>query len=253
VGSHQHEVAKVNFHFVSFPKSDAESFVAEMIHNELHEQPATPQGPSGTPSGFRKLACNDQHNGKLRKINPAMARLVGKTPLMHGDGSSRRQLFQGVVYHRSCKEAVRSCPGVGVRSNAREIVSVVRDSKGSTGEVNEIRATPGWERVRVQIDPGAIDSVGPKEIAQAFEMKETMAPKNGVGYVAKCGIDVKNYGENMIVGHTDDGESVGMRTQCADVEKVLCSVHEVNFGGNVVVLDGGRRHTQNAETGQGRG
>ncbi len=37
----------------------------------------------------------------------------------------------------------------------------------------EVRATPGWERVRVQIASGAIDAVGPKEIAKAFEMKET--------------------------------------------------------------------------------
>ncbi len=60
------------------------------------------------------------------------------------------------------------------RSSAREIGSVERFTKGSKGEVSEIRATPGWERVRVQVDSGAIDTVGPKEIAQALEMKETV-------------------------------------------------------------------------------
>ncbi len=35
--------------------------------------------------------------------------------------------------------------------------------------------------------------------------------------------------------------------QCADVKKVLESVHKVNMGGDVVVLDGDRRYMQNKE------
>ncbi len=41
-----------------------------------------------------------------------------------------------------------------------------------------------------------------------------------------------------------------MRVQCADVKKALCSAHEMNLGGNVVVLDGGRSYMQNKESGQ---
>ena len=123
-------------------------------------------------------------------------------------------------------------------------------SKSSGGEVNEIRTTPGWERVRVQIDSGAIDTVGPKGIARAFDMKETVMSKKGIGYVAANGSSIKNYGEKRIAGYTDDGESVSMKIQCADVKKALCSVHKMNMGGNVVVLDGGRSYMQNKETGQ---
>ncbi len=36
-----------------------------------------------------------------------------------------------------------------------------------------------------------------------------------------------------------------MRVQCADVKQVLCSVHKMNLGGNVIVLDGGRSYMQN--------
>ncbi len=46
--------------------------------------------------------------------------------------------------------------------------SVDRDSRINRGEVNEVTETPGWERLRVQIDSGAIDTVGPEEIARAF-------------------------------------------------------------------------------------
>jgi hypothetical protein len=73
------------------------------------------------------------------------------------------------------------------------------------------------ERVRVQIDSGAIDTVGPKEFARACEMKETEMSKRGIGHVAANGSSIKNYGEKNIVGYTDDGGSVSMRVQRADV------------------------------------
>ncbi len=67
-------------------------------------------------------------------------------------------------------------------------------------EVNEVRATPGWERVRIQVDSGAIDTVGPKEIAGAFKMRETEMSRRGIGFVAANGSGIKNYGEKEIVG-----------------------------------------------------
>ncbi len=64
------------------------------------------------------------------------------------------------------------------------INSVERDVRITRGEVNEVRETPGWERIRVQIDSGAGDTVGPKEIAKTFAMKETIVSKRGIGFVA---------------------------------------------------------------------
>ncbi len=51
------------------------------------------------------------------------------------------------------------------------IHSVERDARINRGEINEVRETPEWESIRVQIDLGALDTVGPKEIAKAFEME----------------------------------------------------------------------------------
>ena len=59
-------------------------------------------------------------------------------------------------------------------------------------EANAIRATSGWEIIRIQIDPGAIGIVGPKEIAGAFAMKETLMSKKGIGYVAANASRIKN-------------------------------------------------------------
>ncbi len=81
------------------------------------------------------------------------------------------------------------------------------------GEVNEVRASPGWERLRIRVDSGAIDTVGPKEITGAFKMWETEMSKRGIGYVAANGSGIKNYGEKKIVGYTDDGEGLSMKVQ----------------------------------------
>ena len=53
-----------------------------------------------------------------------------------------------------------------------------------------------------------------------------------------------------MVGYTEDGEGVSIKITCADVDKVLGSVHRFNTGGNVVVLDGGSSYMQNKKTGQ---
>ena len=44
-----------------------------------------------------------------------------------------------------------------------------------------MREVQGWEKVRVQVDSGAIDTVGSKEIAKAFKMKENVMSKKGLG------------------------------------------------------------------------
>ncbi len=45
------------------------------------------------------------------------------------------------------------------------INSVERDVRINRGKVSKVRETPGWERIRVQIDSGTIATVAPKEIA----------------------------------------------------------------------------------------
>ena len=76
----------------------------------------------------------------------------------------------------------------------KEIGSAESVTQKTKEEVNEVRATPGWERVRIQIDSGAIDTVGPKDIAGAFKMRKTEMSKRGIGLVAANGSGIKNYG-----------------------------------------------------------
>ena len=71
-----------------------------------------------------------------------------------------------------------------------------------------------------------------------------------VDYAAANGSSIKNCGEKKIAGYADAGESVSKRVQCADAKKLLCSVHKMNMGGNVVVLDGEKSYMQHKESGR---
>ncbi len=61
------------------------------------------------------------------------------------------------------------------------------------GEACPVSGVKGWEKVRVQVDSGAIDTVGPKEVAKAFATKENVMSKKGLGYVAANWSRIKNY------------------------------------------------------------
>ncbi len=69
--------------------------------------------------------------------------------------------------------------------------------------------------------------MGPKGIAKAFETKGTIASWRGIGFAAANRSGIKNYGEK-IIGHTEDGEGVSLRTQRFEAKKVLGSVHRMN-------------------------
>ena len=100
------------------------------------------------------------------------------------------------------------------------------------------------------MDSGAIDTVAPRNVGKAFNLRETAMSKNNVGFVAANGSKIANFGERTVTGYTDDGEGVSMRMTCADVHKVLGSVHRMNRGGNRVMLDGEESYIESKQTGR---
>jgi hypothetical protein len=79
---------------------------------------------------------------------------------------------------------------------------------------------------------------------------KTEASRQGKGYIAASGTNITNYGETSMIGFTDEWVGVTMKMQCADVKKTLGSVHRMNQGGNVVVLDGHNSYLMNKATGR---
>ena len=109
---------------------------------------------------------------------------------------------------------------------------------------------PDGEKVRVQVDYGAVDTAVLKEIARASAVRPTEMPRRGIGFIAANGSKISNHGEKRVSGWTDEGVCMSMRMTCADVKKPLCSVYRMNLGGNVVVFDGNRGYMQNKVSGQ---
>ncbi len=102
----------------------------------------------------------------------------------------------------------------------------------------------------MQVDSGAVDTVAPKHIAEAFKLRETTMSKNKVGFVAANGTSISKYGEREVSGYTDEGVGDSLHMTRADVHKALGSVHKMNKGGNTAVLGGETSYVKNKCTGQ---
>ncbi len=68
---------------------------------------------------------------------------------------------------------------------SNEVSSIARAPKGAKKDIHEVRSV--WERIRLQVDSGAVDTVAPKHIVQAFELRETATSMNEVGFAAASG------------------------------------------------------------------
>ena len=112
-----------------------------------------------------------------------------------------------------------------------------------TNDSFEVNAVPKQdpssteETVVVTVDSGAHNTVGPKHVGTHFDVKPTEASKAGRHYSAANGSIIKNYGQRVIVGKDENGTTVSLPIQVADVKKVLGSVREMVKSKNRIVFD----------------
>ena len=64
------------------------------------------------------------------------------------------------------------------------------------------------EKIELQIDAGAIDTVAPKAVGGHLPIMETEAVRRKVGYVAATGTKLANYGEDTEGHHQGRCSSV---------------------------------------------
>ena len=94
------------------------------------------------------------------------------------------------------------------------------------------------------VDSGAVDHVGPKHIAEAFEIRESDKSRRGFNYQVANGIEIPNQGEKWISGYGEDWQPVRFTMQVAPVKKVLGSVAKICGAGNKVVFDEAKSRTK---------
>jgi len=102
--------------------------------------------------------------------------------------------------------------------------------------INEVTSDNGtWEKVRVTIDSGAVDSMGPTTMATDVKIKDTPASRTGLKYRAANGTSIDNLGEKAIQRVTKQVNKVGMTFHIANVTKPLGAVRAMLAVGNKVV------------------
>ena len=107
-------------------------------------------------------------------------------------------------------------------------------------EVNEVPQGSGngvYEVVTVTLDSGAYNTVGPRKVGSYFPVKPTEASQTGKHFSAANGSVIRNYGQRVIQGRSEEGATVTMPIQVADVGKVLGSAREFLDTGNRIALD----------------
>ena len=104
-------------------------------------------------------------------------------------------------------------------------------------EVPKVNQDAHFEVISVTVDSGAFNTVGPPKVGTHFNLTPTEASAQGKHYRAANGSVIRNHGQRIITGRTDEGTLVSMPLQVADVSKVLGSVREMVKSGNRVVFD----------------
>jgi hypothetical protein len=77
--------------------------------------------------------------------------------------------------------------GWGIAEVQREEGWTTVKGSGQPKGIRSVEEFKGWEKIRIQVDSGAIDTVVPPGVARESQLKETKASKKGVGYVAANG------------------------------------------------------------------
>ena len=94
-----------------------------------------------------------------------------------------------------------------------------------------------YETMTVTLDSGAYNTVGPRKVGSYFPVKPTEASQTGKHFSAANGSVIRNYGQRVIQGRSEEGAEVTMPIQVADVGKVLGSAREFLDTGNRIALD----------------
>ena len=132
----------------------------------------------------------------------------------------------------------------------RKPIDEVEES--NAGDIDAINPAENgtWEALKITVDSGAVDTVGPKSIAPGFPTQGTEASKRGMYYRAANDTKIAIRGKQDISGYTSEGSAIGLEIQIADVKKALGSVRKMCEVGNRVVFDEEGSYDENKRTGE---
>ena len=93
-----------------------------------------------------------------------------------------------------------------------------------------------WEPLAAVVDSGAVDSVAPPSLAPHVPLRQSAGSRAGKAYFTADGTRLPNQGEKVIKAVADDGASLCMTFQVAEVTKPFASVGKICDGDKFVVF-----------------
>ena len=106
-----------------------------------------------------------------------------------------------------------------------------------------------WERIRVNLDSGAIDWVFTPEAGEPFETKPSIFSRYGINYTAANGTEIENFGQKTLTGYSDEWTPLSVNVQIADVKSNLAAGMKIVEADNRIVLDANGSYIENKKTG----
>ena len=100
------------------------------------------------------------------------------------------------------------------------------------------------------VDCGACDNVISPEYVPGHDVRETMASRNGAGFVSASGDPIPNPGQIDLPMITREKSLRKMAMQAASVDKPLASDKKICDAGHLVLFDSEGSYIYNKETGE---
>ena len=140
------------------------------------------------------------------------------------------------IFEQSCKEEWQEVTGQKKKGKKKMKRIRRKEWRRVDSGINAVQEAD-WEVIEVTVNSGAVATVGPKSVANAFPLEETEDSKSGHEFYAANGTPIDNYGKRRIEGTVEEGHQVNLTMQVTDVVKVFGSVKQMVEAGNRVVFD----------------
>ena len=135
-----------------------------------------------------------------------------------------RGIWQVSSSHKRTSRSLKAPGGKGWGSEYRGKWKPIDEVEESdAGDIDAINPAENetWEALKIIVDSGAVDTVGPKSIAPGFPTQDTEASRKGMYYRAANDTKIAIHGKKDISGCTSEGSAIGLEIQIADVKKAF--------------------------------
>ena len=126
------------------------------------------------------------------------------------------QVSSGRKAKKQTSKGINPSGGQAWNGKYQGIWTPIEDQEESDeGNINAVDPAEGEvsEALRITVDSGAVDTVGPKSLAPGLPTQDTEASRKGMYYRAANDTKIAIHGKKDISGYTNEGSAIGLEIQ----------------------------------------